>query len=434
MSPTTAGSILVATVLAATAGITAQQIKTGAPSSVTYGASAAEGASQSMARADHAHPSSGFEPSGNYSGIGSCGADQFVTAVNDTATPTCAQPTFGGLGGTVADSQLASNYSGVGACGANTWASTLNDNAAPTCTQPAFSNLSGAATIAQGGTTETASTEDAVLVGSGTTDWQPKALPACNTTTSKLLYDTATNSFSCGTDQTGGSSASEWFDPTNNRVGIVQPGSAGSATLVAMGMTLPTGLGGSPQLDSAVTERLYVRYQTSNTAIGTVGPFSGGSNDVRSTHRPVGFRALIRTSSDTTDQRVQVGLVESNAVGTLACSAGPTASTVDQVTACWDATLGGAWKCCTGDGGNYSCVDITGSTYVAGTPYYAAALMTSTGAQCWVQAEGGTEYTITKTTNITTSALHMSIFADITNTVATSARLIYFARGWLRAK
>lgn len=105
----------------------------------------------------------------------------------------------------IADADLASNYSGVGACGANTWASTLNDNTAPTCTQPTFSNLSGSAAIAQGGTTETASTEDAVLVGAGTTDWQPKVLPSCsNGTTDKLLYNSSTNAFSCGTDQTGG--------------------------------------------------------------------------------------------------------------------------------------------------------------------------------------------------------------------------------------
>jgi hypothetical protein len=49
----------------------------------------------------------------------------------------------------VSDGQLASNYSGTGACGANTWASTLNDNAAPTCTQPAFTNISGSVAASQ---------------------------------------------------------------------------------------------------------------------------------------------------------------------------------------------------------------------------------------------------------------------------------------------
>lgn len=45
--------------------------------------------------------------------------------------------------GTFADSFLASAYNGTGACAAHTWASTLTRNAAPTCTQPAFSDISG---------------------------------------------------------------------------------------------------------------------------------------------------------------------------------------------------------------------------------------------------------------------------------------------------
>jgi hypothetical protein len=39
--------------------------------------------------------------------------------------------------------------SGAGACGSNQWITAANDNAAPTCVQPAFSNLSGAASTAQ---------------------------------------------------------------------------------------------------------------------------------------------------------------------------------------------------------------------------------------------------------------------------------------------
>jgi hypothetical protein len=104
----------------------------------------------------------------------------------------------------IPDASITPAYSGVAACGANTWASTLNRNAVPTCTQPAFSNISGTVAIGQGGTTETASAEDAVLVGASTTDWQPKTLPSCSAaTTSKLLYDNSANTFSCGTDNTG---------------------------------------------------------------------------------------------------------------------------------------------------------------------------------------------------------------------------------------
>lgn len=39
--------------------------------------------------------------------------------------------------------------SGTGACGSNTWVSTLNDGSAPTCTQPGFSNISGSVAASQ---------------------------------------------------------------------------------------------------------------------------------------------------------------------------------------------------------------------------------------------------------------------------------------------
>lgn len=47
-------------------------------------------------------------------------------------------------------------------------------------------------------------TDDATLVGNGTTI-EAKVLPSCsNATTSKLLYNSTTNAFSCGTDQDSG--------------------------------------------------------------------------------------------------------------------------------------------------------------------------------------------------------------------------------------
>lgn len=72
----------------------------------------------------------------------------------------------------------------------------------PAWAQVDLSNgVTGALPIGSGGSTETASTEDAVLVGASTTDWVPKVLPDCDTaSTSKLLYDQTTNAFSCGAD------------------------------------------------------------------------------------------------------------------------------------------------------------------------------------------------------------------------------------------
>ena len=71
------------------------------------------------------------------------------------------------------------------------------------------SEVTGTLPVANGGTNNTSADDDKVMVGNGTT-WQQKAIADCdNATTSKLLYDTGTNAFSCGTDQTGGAGSSK---------------------------------------------------------------------------------------------------------------------------------------------------------------------------------------------------------------------------------
>lgn len=67
-----------------------------------------------------------------------------------------------------------------------------------------------------GGTGNTTATDDTILVGN-TTSYQPKLLPACaNAATSKLLYDSASNTFSCGTDQAGAATFDLLGAGTNN--------------------------------------------------------------------------------------------------------------------------------------------------------------------------------------------------------------------------
>lgn len=62
-----------------------------------------------------------------------------------------------------------------------------------------------AVTVSQGGTGVTSAVSDAVLVGDSTSAYTARTLPAsCAGTTAKLLYDSTTNLFSCGTDQTSG--------------------------------------------------------------------------------------------------------------------------------------------------------------------------------------------------------------------------------------
>lgn len=68
-------------------------------------------------------------------------------------TLTFANPSAGnvqlGLSGTLADTGLATAYSGVGACGASNWIFSLSRAGAPNCSQPGFANLAGQATAAQ---------------------------------------------------------------------------------------------------------------------------------------------------------------------------------------------------------------------------------------------------------------------------------------------
>ncbi|MCE9643623.1 MAG: tail fiber domain-containing protein, partial [Candidatus Andersenbacteria bacterium] len=57
-------------------------------------------------------------------------------------------------------------------------------------------HVSGTLPIANGGTNLTASADDNVMVGNGTT-WQTKALTDCDTASSALTYDTTANAFGC---------------------------------------------------------------------------------------------------------------------------------------------------------------------------------------------------------------------------------------------
>lgn len=98
-------------------------------------------------------------------------------------------------------------------CGANQYATAIAANGDLTCSQPAFSDLSGSATTGQlptipvtkGGTNLTTIAANQTWVGTAADTVAAKTLPSCsNGTTDKLLYDNATQTWSCGTDQTGG--------------------------------------------------------------------------------------------------------------------------------------------------------------------------------------------------------------------------------------
>lgn len=111
--------------------------------------------------------------------------NQFPRSLTASGIATCASVANTDLAGSIAASKLVgSDIATVGTITSGTWAGTAI----------AFGN---------GGTGLTTAADDTALVSSGSA-WQAKALPDCDTAaTSKLLYDTATNAWSCGTDQTG---------------------------------------------------------------------------------------------------------------------------------------------------------------------------------------------------------------------------------------
>lgn len=88
-----------------------------------------------------------------------------------------------------------------------------NASGAWTCASVSLANdTTGTLAIGKGGTGQTTITTNQVYVGTALDTVAAKTLPSCsNATTSKLLYDNATQTFSCGTDQTGGGGVSPLF-------------------------------------------------------------------------------------------------------------------------------------------------------------------------------------------------------------------------------
>ena len=74
---------------------------------------------------------------------------------------------------------------------------------------PLTTGVTGTLPVANGGTNLTASADDNLMVGNGTT-WQTKALTDCDDTGGNHLnYDTTANVFSCGTSSSGGGGVSD---------------------------------------------------------------------------------------------------------------------------------------------------------------------------------------------------------------------------------
>lgn len=119
-----------------------------------------------------------------------------------------------------------------------------------------------AVTVAQGGTGLTAAASDAVLVGDSTSAYTARTLPSsCAGTTAKLLYDSTTNLFSCGTDQTGAAGTAEQF----NQSVAAQALAATDTYLTGSSIAIPAN-------SLKVGTRYHLIFNVSKTAAGVVAP------------------------------------------------------------------------------------------------------------------------------------------------------------------
>lgn len=118
--------------------------------------------------------------------------------------------------------------------------------------------VTGALPVANGGTGLNASVSDAVLVGDSTSAYTARTLPSCSgATTEKLLYNSSTNAFSCGTDQTGGGGGATYVVAT-----------ADTASTASTAYQNITGLSWSLSASTRYDIECKILYSASATTIG----------------------------------------------------------------------------------------------------------------------------------------------------------------------
>ncbi|MCX6787153.1 MAG: hypothetical protein NTY93_01345 [Candidatus Kaiserbacteria bacterium] len=116
--------------------------------------------------------------------------------------------------------------------------------------------------VANGGTNLAAAVSDAVLVGDSTSAYTARTLPAsCAGTTAKLLYDSTTNLFSCGTDQTGAAGTATQY----NQSVAVQTPAVTDTYLVGSSIAIPAS-------SLKIGTRYHMIFDVSKTAAGTATP------------------------------------------------------------------------------------------------------------------------------------------------------------------
>jgi hypothetical protein len=145
---------------------------------------------------------------------------------------------------------------------------------------------------------------------------------------------------------------------------------------------------------------MYVGF-ASTTLAGSNGPFTV----TRSSYRPT-LTGFIR--SDTTINTRRIWFALTSASLSLQAVTGPASSTTNFVGIALDTGVSTVWRCCSGDGTNYSCSDITGTSLVASTEYTLTVDYSVAGTlTCSVQAGTGSVISVAKTTNLPTAAVDL---------------------------
>jgi hypothetical protein len=142
------------------------------------------------------------------SGGGGGGAPTDATYITQTSNATLTNEQAlsslsTGLVSVTTGTGVLSNYAGA-TCSANQYANAVSAAGALTCSAISSADLP-TVPVTKGGTNLTTIAANQVWTGTAADTVAAKTVPSCsNATTSKLLFDNSTQTWSCGTDQTGG--------------------------------------------------------------------------------------------------------------------------------------------------------------------------------------------------------------------------------------
>lgn len=202
------------------------------------------------------------------------------------------------------------------------------------------------------------------------------------------------------------------------------PGTSTSTTFTCSHLGAPVSTGtvtAQPALTSAT--RMYLQYATVATTNGVGGVTSPPANAIRAHLKPM-MGATFRWAGEA-NLIAWIGLAESTlSVAPWTPDTGPTISTVDLAAIGFQSSVSTKFRCCTGDGANYSCADMVGTaaTPTSAHEYFARIdprTESGVATTCYLKdLTDGTTASLRKTTNIlvTTAATNMYFNAAVTTT------------------